>query len=184
MRLFHFSDDPTIARFTPRPVAVPSPRAPGREWLNGPLVWAIEEERSAMYLFPRDCPRILLWPLPHSSPADIERWWDGSSARMLAYIEEGWAERLCAASLHRYELPAVGFECLDDAGMWVSRRPIRPLAKVTVRDLPARLAACDVELRVVESLTPLRGVWNSSLHASGLRLRNAAGWGSNSGPPG
>jgi hypothetical protein len=176
VRLFHFSDDPAIARFAPRPVTVPSPRPPGREWLNGPLVWAIDEERAAMYLFPRDCPRILLWPLPHSSAADIERWWAGSRARMLAYVEEAWAERLGAATLHRYELPADGFQRLDDAGMWVSRRPVRPLARVTLRDLPAQLAACDVELRVVESFTPLEGVWACSLHASGLRLRNAAGW--------
>jgi hypothetical protein len=33
-----------------------------------------------------------------------------------------------------------------------------------------------VELRVMESLLPLRGVWDSSLHASGIRLRNARGW--------
>jgi hypothetical protein len=42
MRLFHFSDDPAIAIFTPRPVRVPAQRAPGREWLNGTLVWAID----------------------------------------------------------------------------------------------------------------------------------------------
>jgi hypothetical protein len=176
MRLFHFSDDATIEVFTPRAVRVPSERPAGREWLNGPLVWAIDEARQPMYLFPRDCPRILLWPLPHSSAADTERWWAGSRARMLAYVEEAWAERLGATALHRFELPADGFQCLDDAGMWVSRRPVRPLARVTLRDLPAQLAACDVELRVVESLTPLRDVWASSLHASGLRLGNAAGW--------
>jgi hypothetical protein len=39
MRLFHFSDDPSINLFTPRPVRVPSSRRPGMEWLNGPLVW-------------------------------------------------------------------------------------------------------------------------------------------------
>ena len=67
MRLFHFSDDPAIARFEPRAVLVPSPRAPGREWLNGPLVWAIDEPHQPMYLFPRDCPRILLWPRPETA---------------------------------------------------------------------------------------------------------------------
>jgi hypothetical protein len=43
-------------------------------------------------------------------------------------------------------------------------------------DLPAELAACRVELRVMPSLVPLGGVWATSLHASGIRLRNAAGW--------
>jgi hypothetical protein len=28
----------------------------------------------------------------------------------------------------------------------------------------------------MDSLAPLRGVWGASLHASGIRLRNAAGW--------
>lgn len=60
MRLFHFSDDAAIGTFTPRSVLVPSQRAPGMEWLNGPLVWAIEEPLDFMYLFPRDCPRILM----------------------------------------------------------------------------------------------------------------------------
>ncbi len=50
MRLFHFSDDPAIARFVPRPVLVPPKRAPGLEWLDGPLVWAIEERLDFMYL--------------------------------------------------------------------------------------------------------------------------------------
>ena len=57
-RLYHFSDDPSITRFVPRPVLVPATRPPGSDWLNGPLVWAIDEWHQPMYLFPRDCPRI------------------------------------------------------------------------------------------------------------------------------
>jgi hypothetical protein len=38
------------------------------------------------------------------------------------------------------------------------------------------MASAGVELRVMERLTPLRHVWSTSLHASGVRLRNAAGW--------
>ncbi len=60
MRLFHFSDDPAIALFVPRPVAVPLARSAGREWLNGPLVWATDELHAILYLFPRDCPRVLV----------------------------------------------------------------------------------------------------------------------------
>lgn len=176
MRLFHFSDDPGIARFEPRPVPVPSARPPGREWLNGPLVWAIDEPHQAMYLFPRDCPRILLWPLATTTPEDRAAWWGDSGARMLAYVERGWLDALAGARLHRYELPSRAFESLDDAGMWVSRRAATPLARREVADLPAALADCGVELRAVETLTPLRGVWDSSLHASGIRLRNAVGW--------
>jgi hypothetical protein len=28
----------------------------------------------------------------------------------------------------------------------------------------------------MDNLLPLKGLWNTSLHASGIRLRNAAGW--------
>jgi len=50
-RLFHFSEDDSIETFEPRPVEVPSDRAAGQEWLNGPLVWAVEENFQATYLF-------------------------------------------------------------------------------------------------------------------------------------
>ena len=28
----------------------------------------------------------------------------------------------------------------------------------------------------METLTPLRGLWETTLHTSGIRLRNAVGW--------
>ena len=174
MRLFHFSDDPGIARFEPRPVRVSSARVPGREWLNGPLVWAIEEARQAMYLFPRDCPRILVWPKATTTAQDRAAWLgQGSQA---AYVEARWLTALRAARIYRYELPTDSFESLDDAGMWVSRTPVTPLAREQLSDLPGVLRTLGVDLRVVESLTPLRGLWETSLHASGIRLRNAVGW--------
>ena len=175
-RLFHFSDDPSIARFIPRPVAVPSARPAGRDWLNGPLVWAIEERRQYLYLFPRDCPRILLWPAARTRAEDLALWWENRTCAAVAHIEEAWFERLKTAVLHRYELPAEAFEDLDDAGMWVAREAVTPLAVEALSDLPGVLAALDVELRVMPSLLPLKGVWETSLHASGVRLRNAAGW--------
>jgi len=176
-RLFHFSEDPSIGVFTPRSVAIPAERRDGRDWLNGPLVWAIEERRQALYLFPRDCPRILLWPTAATTGEDLDRWWGERACTAIAHIEWAWFERLKTASIHRYELPAEPFETLDDAGMWVSRAPVTPLEMQTLPDLPAALRAEGVELRLMDSLTPLRGVWNTSLHASGVRLRNAIGWG-------
>ncbi|MHB8528781.1 MAG: DUF6886 family protein [Caulobacteraceae bacterium] len=181
MRLFHFSDDPTIARFEPRAVRVPSSRGPGMEWLNGPLVWAIEEGRAAMYLFPRDCPRILLWPTEATTADDRRRWWGERTCAAIAHIEWAWFDRLVAGEIHRYELPVGGFERLGESlggpGMWIAREPAEPLAMETIADLPAALAAAGVELRVMETLAALKGVWETSLHASGVRLRNARGWG-------
>lgn len=60
MRLFHFSEEPDIGHFEPRPVRTPAARRAGQEWLNGPLVWAIDEDHQRLYLFPRECPRIVL----------------------------------------------------------------------------------------------------------------------------
>ena len=175
-RLFHFSDDGSIDVFVPRPVSVPSKRAKGMEWLNGPLVWAIDEWHEPMYLFPRDCPRILLWPTERTTEEDRKRYFGASSARVVAYIEQSWLDRVRAQTLYRYEFSPRSFRSLDDAGMWVSRDRVRPAAVTRIEDLAQALAASGVDLRVLETLTPLRGVWKTSLHASGIRLRNARGW--------
>lgn len=178
MRLFHFSDDPDIASFAPRPVRTPAARPPGQEWLNGPLVWAIDEAHQQLYLFPRECPRIVVWPRPDSSLADQDRWLGGlqPGMRAMAFIESAWAERVCQGQIHRYELPPGPFESLEDAGMRVSRQAVLPVARELLADLPAALHASRTALRVVDSLAPLRPLWGSSLHASGIRLRNAASW--------
>jgi hypothetical protein len=174
VRLFHFSHEPDILTFEPRTVAIPSIRREAEGWLNGPLVWAIDEWHQPMYLFPRDCPRILLLRTKSSTRDDIDAYWQGSDARMIAYAEREWEERVRAESIFRYELPAASFEDLKDAGMWVSRGPVEPLGVELFKDLPAELAAQGVELRFVESLAPLKAVWDTSLHASGIRLRNAS----------
>ena len=69
--LNHFSEEPDIRIFEPR--AVPGTRPAGREWLNSPLVWAIDDWHAPAYMFPRDCPRILWWPLPGTTAEDLER---------------------------------------------------------------------------------------------------------------
>jgi hypothetical protein len=177
MRLFHFSEDPAIAVFTPRPVLTPVDRPAGQDWLNGPLVWAIDDAHDILYLFPRECPRILIWPTPRTTAGDRAQWFADGPRRAIAFIEEGWLERLRMAVVHRYELPSATFEDLGDAGMWVSREPMRPLSVEAIPHLPRVLEARNVELRVLPTLTPLKHIWATSLHASGIRLRNAKGWG-------
>ncbi|MBT2186374.1 DUF6886 family protein [Sphingobium nicotianae] len=175
--LFHFSEDGKIARFTPRGVAVPTKRAPGMAWLNGPLVWAIDDWHQPLYLFPRECPRILAWPTDATDGDARARFWPDADRRMIAWVEAGWMARIARATIHRYALPAVTFEALDDAGMWVSRALAVPDRVDALDDLPARLAACDVDLRPVADLRALAPLWGSGLHVSGLRLRNAPhGW--------
>ncbi len=144
------------------------------DWLNGPLVWAIDEWHQPLYLFPRECPRILIWPGPQTTPSDRSLWWGNRSSRMLAHMESSWEDRFNKAVLYRYDLPGAGFEQLNDAGMFVSRSPVEPLAMNIVDCLSTELKTCHADLRIVPSLSPLRAVWSSSMMASGIRLRNAS----------
>lgn len=143
------------------------------EWLNGPLVWAIDAWHQPMYLFPRDCPRILLWPLTTTTLEDRRAHWT-TPRRMIAYIERGWLNRLSETVLYRYALPGEEFQSLDDAGMWVSRSAVTPADVKEIADLPKALDDADVELRAVASLARLKSLWTTSLHVSGIRLRNLA----------
>ena len=176
MHLYHFSEDPTIIVFEPRPVRTPVERRAGQEWLNGPLVWAIDEAHSFLYLFPRECPRILLWPTAATTETDRKRWLD-TDARAIAYVEANWLERLSTATIHRYALHSSAFIDIGEIGMWVSRTPEVPHHRDELTDLPHHLIGHNVELRIVDSLLPLRDAWTSTVHASGIRLRNAKGWG-------
>lgn len=176
-RLFHFSENGSIAIFEPRCVSIPVSRPAGQDWLNGPLVWAIDEAHSFLYLFPRDCPRILVWATSSTSPEDQSHWLGDTNARVVAYVERGWMERLAAASVHRYTLSSNSFQSIDQIGMWVSTLPVTPIAMRTLAHLPRHLEQARVELRHIENLLPLKDVWRSTVHASGIRLRNAIGWG-------
>lgn len=176
LRLFHFSDDPRIEIFEPRPPRVPADRAAGREWLIGPLVWAIDEPHSILYLFPRECPRVVIWPTAHTTEADRSKWMGSSSARAVAYVEAGWLDRIRAGKLYRYEMPSDSFEDTRDAGMWVSRTAVSPVHLEALTELDRHLSADGVELRALDRLVALKPVWDSTLHASGIRLRNAVSW--------
>ncbi len=168
MTLYHFSDDPAIEVF--------APRTPVRRPEVEPLVWAIDDWHAPMYFFPRDCPRILIWPLPETTGEDMERWFGPSRARMVAFTEYCWLQRMQTTAIYRYEMPYAGFFSLDDAGMYVSRDTITPLGVEPMGDLVDALRGAGVELRLSETLTHLRGAWDTTFHASGVRLRNAQGW--------
>lgn len=143
------------------------------EWLNGPLVWAIDAWHQPMYLFPRDCPRILIWPVETTSEADRDTFFSDTRARMLAYIEPPWQQAMEVCQLFRYEMPAESFTSLNDAGMWVSRTTVMPFDRTEVADLPAALRHSGVELRIVPALSELVQVRQTTFHVSAIRLRNA-----------
>lgn len=174
--LFHFSEDPDIRIFEPRPVRVGIDRGPARAWLNGPLVWAIDAAHGLLYLFPRDCPRIVIWPTAATSREDRATWFGDSPGRAVAYVEEDWRDRIASGILHRYRMPPDTFEPLGEVGTWVSRQRVIPDGRDIIPDLPRAMAADGLELRHLPRLTPLLSIWRTSLHASGIRLRNAQDW--------
>jgi hypothetical protein len=172
--LVHFSDDGTIDRFVPRPVRVPSQRATGEEWMNGPLVWAVDPDHEAAYLFPRDCPRIVLWATSSTTSRDRERWLGGDE--VVAHVEPAGAAQMDGAALFRYWLPVTSFRPTSDAWMWVSDVEVVPTRVDHLTDLRGELTARGGRLEVTEDLGTLAGAWTSTVHASGIRLRAASSW--------
>jgi hypothetical protein len=169
VRLFHFSEDPNIQTFVPR--------SPEKRPEVKPMVWAVDEERAWTYLFPRDCPRILLWPTQDTTEADLERWFGGNPRARIACMEWRWLPAMHSTVLYRYEFDPAPFRPLaDDPWMLVCLEEVRPVRVAPAGDLVDALVAEDVEMRLMPSLAPLFGAWEHSFHFSGIRLRNAVGW--------
>jgi hypothetical protein len=167
--LFHFSEDPEIALFVPR--------SPEKRPEVQPMVWSVEEERAWTYLFPRDCPRILMWPTPETTVGDLARWFGGQPTARIACIEWSWLAAMRSTALYRYEMDPANFRPLeDDPWMLVSRVTEWPVSITPVGDLFEALAGAHVELRLMPNLVPLVGAWQHSFHFSGIRLKNASGW--------
>lgn len=165
--LYHFSEDPTIERFVPRPVRIgPSDEA---------LVWAVDRARYHQFYFPRDCPRVIISKSPRTSIEDAESFFGHTTATVIAAIESRWLRRMRNTTIYRYTLPVEGFALRDEyAGYWVSEHECLPLEMEPIRDLMAALVDASVELRIMPSLTPLRdAVIESTLNFDIIRWRNA-----------
>src|SRR5947207_237002 len=166
--VYHFSEEPGIAVFHPRPpLARPEVE---------PLDWAIDADHAPLYWFPRDCPRVTFWAGRETPPEVAERFLGQTAAQRVHAIESAWLARVHTARVVVYHLPGAAFEPLDDAdGHWVSRRTVTPLAMEPVGDLLARHAAAGIELRITPSLWPLHdAIPGTGLRFSIVRMRNAA----------
>jgi hypothetical protein len=95
---------------------------------------------------------------------------------MVAFIERAWIDHFDRAAIWRYRLPEALFDDLADAGMWISRTAVEPRGAEQLTDLPRELARSGVWVKPVPTLAPLRELWDTSLHVSGVRLRNATSW--------
>lgn len=174
--LYHFSEDANIEHFVPRAVKKSVVRPKGMDWLNGSLVWAIDVAHSPLYLFPRECPRIVMMKLETSTEDDIVKYWGDSFKPIVAFIEEGWVEQMKTQKLYRYTLECVGFLDLGDVGMHVTKRTVTPIEVVEIGDIFSALEMANVEVRMLADLSSLQNAWDSSLQVSGIRLRNARNW--------
>ncbi|MFM2077158.1 MAG: hypothetical protein RJA49_1048, partial [Actinomycetota bacterium] len=145
--VFHFSEDPSIESFAPHvPRTNPSQR---------PAVWAIDEEHAPLYWFPRQCPRVTVWPLDaRDTPAFRAMF--GTAAHRLHVTELGWKDQMRTTVVHRYEFSAADFEpWREAAGQWISHRTVRPIRVEPVGDLLEAHARAGIDLRFVDDVWPM-----------------------------
>jgi hypothetical protein len=176
MALYHFSENPDIRRFTPK--------APNHHPDAKPMVWAIDEWHSPLYLFPSDCPRVCFWPLTTTSTSDLDRYWLDPSLRMIIAIEARWLPALVEAQIYRYELPDESFIDCHDHGVFVSEGDVTPVGVEPLRPLIQELAESEVELRLCPSLAAIANqMMTTTLHWSLIRMKFAEGWNAETGTP-
>jgi hypothetical protein len=164
--LFHFSEDPTITRFVPH-VPRTNPDHP-------PAVWAIDAAHAPLYWFPRECPRVTVWPRNADEAADFRQVFGTDAPRVHAF-EAGWLDRVRTADVHRYEFSAADFAPWQLAsGQWIADHEVEPLSISPVGDLLEAHVRAGIELRIVPSLWPLHDLafsdrWDFSM----VRMANA-----------
>lgn len=164
--LYHFSEDPTITRFVPH---VPRTNPEHRR-----AVWAIDAEHAPLYWFPRDCPRVTVWPLRAADLVTFQQRFTTAASRLHA-IESTWLERMRSTQVYRYQLDASRFVPWEDAnGQWIAERDIVPLGVSPVGDLLQAHAQAGIELRIVPSLWPLFDIAvGGEFDFSMVRMHNA-----------
>ena len=165
--LWHFSEDPSLDRFRPRPPA----DEPGARR----VVWAVDTRHAPSFWFPRDCSRGCIWPGQATTAEDRERFFGQSGTDRVHVVEAGWLDRIRACQLYAYRLPAEPFTPHEVGGYWVASRPVDAIERLTFDDLLGLHARARIELRLAPSVWPFwRRVTTSTVEFSGSRLRNAA----------
>lgn len=163
--LWHFSEDPNLGRFCPRPAGPGTPA----------LVWAVDTRHAPMFWFPRDCPRGCIWSVSTTTPADRERFFGQSDASRIHVVEAGWLDRVQVGRLYAYRLPTDVFRPHEVGGYWVTPEQVDAVERVVVDDLLGRHARAGIEVRITPSIWPFwRQVADSTVEFSGSRLRNTA----------
>ncbi|XEC94363.1 DUF6886 family protein [Paenibacillus tarimensis] len=164
--LFHFSEDSGIQTFIPRKTREDYPA----------VVWAIDEDHSVNYYFPRECPRVIFTKSTNISADDMERFFGYTTANTIITVETGWYERINNATIFKYSFNDREFDLLDGtAGYYISPRTIEPVKVEPMNNLIDRIVEKNVELRITPNLYPLRNalIRSSIDDFSIIRFRNA-----------
>lgn len=164
--LYHFSTNPHIERF--------APHVPRTNPTHPPAVWAIDAEHAPLYWFPRDCPRVTIWPLRPQDCALFQERLVTEAMRVHA-IESAWLDRMRTAVIFRYEFDSAPFTPWEDAdGQWISNVEVAPVSVTPIGDLLEAHVDAGIELRIVPSLWPLHDVARTgAFDFSLVRMRNA-----------
>jgi hypothetical protein len=163
--LWHFSEDPAIRRFEPRPPA------------GDGAVWAVDDAHAPLFWFPRDCPRVCAWVGTSTTDEDRERFFGSASARnRLNVVESGWERVIGRCRLYGYRMPAETFVLIDGSpGYWQSTLAVSPIERVEIGDLLTCHERAAIDLRVVDDVWAFYDeVAASTLSRSASRLRNSA----------
>ncbi len=164
--VYHYSEDGSIKRFAPH-VPPTNPSHP-------PAVWAIDEQHSPLYWFPRDCPRISVWATNPDEQFMLTDTFDTESHRICA-AESQWLTRVRDAIVYRYSFDADVFAPWSEAdGQYTTGQVVYPTSVEMVDDLLGMHADAEVELRFTPRLGPLMDqMLASGLPFSFVRIRDA-----------
>jgi hypothetical protein len=168
MLLYHFSEEKNIESFEPRII--------NNQKEQIPLVWAVDEEHSINYYFPRECPRIIYCKDQGTTEEDNIKFFENTVSDKIITFENNWMEKINSTILYKYTFEDESFELNDAvAGYYVSKKTIKPIKIERMNNLLDELIKKDIEIRITPNLHPLReAIINSSIKKySIIRFRNA-----------
>ena len=165
MKLFHFSEEPDIKIFHPRTIYDQTDAK----------VWTIDKYHAPHYYFPRQCPRVCVWPKKDTNEIDFIRFFGMSQVNRMIAIETDWYDRVRQGSIYRYVFDSADFELEEEnAGYYVTRRSVIPIEVERIDDFVTAILDEGIELRITPSLMLMKEhVIESTVNFSMIRMRNA-----------
>jgi hypothetical protein len=164
-RLYHFSEDGSIERFTPRP----APSNPG----GLPGIRVVDAVHAPSYWFPRRCPRVFVWADNADQQRSVNQVFGTDAARLCA-VESSWLDQIREATVYCYEFDPGPFVSDDMPGHYVAPQEVPVVRRGVLGDVLALMASSDVELRITPRLGPLTDlVLRSGVQFRFMNLRGA-----------